>query len=74
MKSLTILSTSEVRDIFLALICLSINTVMAYGMHSFSQSYVTHNPLMQVVLVLILSGAFLLNIFCFNKLFGQKSN
>lgn len=74
MKSLTILSTSEVRDIFLALICLSINTIMAYGIHIFSQSYVTQNPLIKLVLIVILSGAFLLNIFYFNKLFGQKSN
>lgn len=74
MKSLSILSTSEIRDIFLALLCLSINVLIAYGMHNFSQSYVPNDPYLKVSLIVVLSFAFLLNISCFNKIFGQKSN
>jgi len=74
MKSLSILSTSEVRDIFLTLLCLSLNILMAYGMHNFSQSYASNNPYLKVTLIVVLSFAFLLNIYCFNKIFGKKSN
>lgn len=74
MKSLLILSTSEIRDIFLALLCLSINVLMAYGMHNFSQSYVPDNPYLKISLIVFISFAFLLNISCFNKIFGKKSN
>lgn len=74
MKSLSILSTSEIRDIFLALLCLSINVLMAYGMHNFSQSYVPDNQYLKIFLIVLISFAFLLNIFCFSKIFGQKSN
>lgn len=74
MKSLSILSTSEVRDIFLALLCLSLNILMAYGMHNFSQAYVPDNPYLKISLIAVLSFAFLLNISCFNKIFGKKSN
>lgn len=74
MKSLSILSTSEIRDIFLALLCLSINVLMAYGMHNFSQSYVPDNPYLKISLIVFISFAFLLNISCFSKIFGKKSN
>lgn len=73
MKSLSILSTPEVRDTVLAFLCLFVNSLISFGVHNISRLDEFGNLYAQIGLLIVLNFIILLNIYCFYKVIKMPS-